>query len=209
MCALSKPKLAVELIPSTCHFSNVRTTVTSAEWDKIRFISYAAADNKCEICKSNGTLQGYKHKVECHEIWDYDDINHVQTLIGLISLCPTCHQVKHIGRAIVIGKQTVCFQQLAKVNNWSQKQIEEHILASFQLHKERSKHQWTLDISLLRTEPYSIDIKDTTERIFEVKKYKKKKKKKVAGAPKKIHPKAKLAAALKPKPIGKKKPPKK
>ena len=207
MCALSKPKLAVELIPSTCHFSNVRTTVTSAEWDKIRFISYAAADNKCEICKSNGTLQGYKHKVECHEIWDYDDINHVQTLIGLISLCVICHQVKHIGRAIAIGKQAVCFQQLAKVNNWSQKQIEEHIVASFQLHKERSKHQWTLDISLLRTEPYSIDIKNTTERIFEVKKYKKKKKKKVAGAPKKIHPKAKLAAAHKPKPIGKKKPP--
>jgi len=209
MCALSKPKLAVELIPSTCHFSNVRTTVTSSEWDKIRFISYAAADNKCEICKSNGILQGYKHKVECHEIWDYDDINHVQTLTGLISLCPTCHQVKHIGRAIAIGKQAVCLQQLAKVNNWTQKQIEEHILTSFQVHKERSKHQWTLDISLLRTEPYSIDIKDTTERIFEVKKYKKKKKKKVAGAPKKIHPKAKIAAALKPKPIGKKKPPKK
>lgn len=208
MCAKSKPKLAVELIPSTCHFSNVRTTVTAAEWDKIRFISYAAADNKCEICKETGKTQGYKHNVECHEIWDYDDLNHVQTLTGLISLCPTCHQVKHIGRAIAIGKQAECFKQLAKVNKWTQKEIEEHIVASFQLHKERSKHQWILDISLLRTEPYSINIKDTTERIFEVQKYKKKKKKKVAGTPKKIHPKAKLAAALKPKPIGNKKPPK-
>ena len=209
MCAQSKPKLTVELIPSTCHFSNVRTTVTPAEWDKIRFISYAAADNKCEICGSHGKLQGYKHFVECHEIWDYDDINHVQTLVGLISLCPICHQVKHVGRSIAIGKIGVCKQQLAKVNKWTPKEIDDHILSSFQVHKERSKHQWTLDISLLRTEPYSIDIKDTTERIFEVKKYKKKKKKKVAGAPKKIHPKAKIAAALKPKPIGKKKPPKK
>ena len=128
MSATSKPKLTVELIPSTCHFSNVRTTVTSTEWDKIRHISYAAADNKCEICKSNGILQGYKHKVECHEIWNYDDINHVQTLVGLVSLCPTCHQVKHIGRAIAIGKLTVCKKQLAKVNNWSANQIEEHIL---------------------------------------------------------------------------------
>ena len=78
------------------------------------------------------------------------------------------------------------------------------------LHKERSKHQWILDISLLRTEPYSIDIKDTTERIFEVKKYKKKKKVKKVGAVKKVHPKAKLAAAIKPtaKPT-KKRPPKK
>ena len=208
MCAKSNPKLTVELIPSTCHFSNVRTTVTPAEWDKIRFISYAAANNKCEICSSNGKLQGYKHFVECHEIWDYDDLNHVQTLTGLISLCPTCHQVKHIGRSIAIGKLGVCKQQLAKVNNWTQKQIDDHIVSSFELHKERSKHQWTLDISLLRTEPYSIDIKDTTERIFEVKKFKKKKKPKVAGAPKKIHPKAKIAAALKPKVSGNKKPPK-
>lgn len=207
MCTKSKPKLTVELIPSTCHFSNVRSTVTPAEWDKIRFISYAAADNKCEICGSNGTLQGYKHKVECHEIWDYDDLNHVQTLTGLISLCVFCHQVKHIGRSIAIGKQAVCFQQLAKVNKWSQKEIEEHISSSFQLHKERSKHQWTLDLSLLTTEPYNIVLKKTKERIFEVKK-KYKKKPKVAGAPKKVHPKAKLAAALKPKPTSNKRPPK-
>jgi hypothetical protein len=209
MCAKSKIKLAVELVPSTCHFSNVRSTVTSAEWDKIRKLSYASANNKCEICGSDGLKQGYKHRVECHEVWDYDDENKIQRLVKLVSLCVVCHQVKHIGRAIAIGKQEVCFQQLAKVNKWTEKEIQEHIVASFQLHKERSKHQWTLDISLLRTEPYSINIKDTTERIFEVKKYKKKKKKKVAGAPKKIHPKAKLAAALKPKPIGKKKPPKK
>ena len=208
MCALSKPKLTVELIPSTCHFSNVRTTVTPAEWDKIRFISYAAANNKCEICGSHGKLQGYKHFVECHEIWNYDDINHVQTLTGLISLCPICHQVKHIGRSIAIGKIAVCKQQLAKVNKWTPKEIDDHIISSFELHKERSKHEWTLDISMLRTEPYSIDIKDTTQKIFEVKKYKKKKKKKVAGAPKKIHPKAKIAAALKPKTTGNKKPPK-
>lgn len=207
MCAKSKIKLAVELVPSTCHFSNVRSTVTSAEWDKIRFISYAAADNKCEICGGDGKAQGYKHKVECHEIWDYDDVNHVQTLTGLISLCPTCHQVKHIGRAIAIGKQEVCFQQLAKINKWTEKEIQEHIVASFQLHKERSKFQWTLDISLLRTEPYSINIKETKERIFEVKK-KYKKKKKVAGAPKRVHPKAKIAAALKPKTTGNKRPPK-
>jgi hypothetical protein len=203
-----KPKLEIELIPKTCHYSNVRSMVTTAEWGKIRKLSYASANNKCEICGSDGLKQGYKHRVECHEVWDYDDENKIQTLVRLVSLCVVCHQVKHIGRAIAIGKQTECFKQLAKVNKWTQKEIEEHIVASFQLHKERSKHQWTLDISLLRTEPYSINIKDTTERIFEVQKYKKKKKPKVAGSPKKVHPKAKLAAALKPKTTGNKKPPK-
>jgi hypothetical protein len=211
----NKAKLLVELIPTTCHFSNVRTTVKPSEWDKIRFISYAAANDKCEICKKSGKQQGYKHNVECHEIWHYDDENHIQTLIGLISLCPRCHQVKHIGRAMAIGIEKQCYEQLIIVNKWNAEQIKQHIVESFELHKQRSKFEWKLDISILKAEPYNIKLKETENRIFEVKKYKKKKykkKAKVAGAAKKVHPKAKLAAAIKktttPK-VGNKKPPKK
>jgi len=173
-----KPKLTVELVPSTCHFSNVRTTVKPIEWDKIRHISYEAAGHKCEICGETGKQQGYPHDVECHEIWEYDDVNHIQKLVGLISLCPTCHQVKHLGRAIAIGKQSVCFHQLAKINKWDIDDINDHVLASFELHRERSKYEWMLDITLLKEEPYCIKIKETGTRKFVVKKYKKKRKKK-------------------------------
>jgi hypothetical protein len=182
--------------------------VPTKDWDKIRRLSYASANNKCEICGDSGKNQGFKHAVECHEIWEYNDENYIQKLIGLISLCPYCHLTKHIGRAIAMGKEKICHIQMSKINNWTPKQIQEHILTSFEQHKERSKHQWDLDISILEKEPYNIKLKDFDKRIFEVKKYKKKKKKKVPGAPKKIHPKAKIAAALKPKPIGNKKPPK-
>ena len=147
--------------------------------------------------------------MECHEIWNYNDETHTQTLVGLVSLCPNCHQVKHIGRAIAMGRQEICLKQLAKVNKWTPIEIQQHILSSFELHKERSKYQWTLDLSLLTIEPYNIVLKETTERIFEVKKYNKKKKKKTATSVKKVHPKAKLAAALKPKISTNKKPPKK
>ena len=211
MSTTQKPiKLTIELIPSTCHFSNVRTTVTSAEWDKIRFLSYEKANNKCEICGDTGKNQGYNHNVECHEIWHYDDINHIQTLTGLISLCPTCHQVKHIGRAIAIGKQVPCFKQLAKVNKWTREQILEHITSSFELHKKRSKFQWKLDLSILTTEPYNIKLKETKSRIFEVKKYKKKAKPKtptLTAAKKKTTGKAKIKAVVK-KPLKNKRPPK-
>lgn len=191
MSTKSNPKLTIELIPTTCHFSNVRTMVTPKDWDKLRFASYELANNKCQICGDNGLNQGYKHKVECHEIWEYDDINHIQKLTGLISLCPTCHQVKHIGRAIAIGKQKECFKQLAKINNWNQEQILLHITSSFELHKKRSKFQWTLDISILESEPYNIVIKKTKKRIFEIKKYKKKKTKpkKTSNIQKKYPPK--------------------
>jgi hypothetical protein len=188
MCAKSKaPKLSVELIPTTCHYSNVRTTVTKKEWDMIRFMSYEKANNKCEICGESGKDQGYKHNVECHEIWDYNDETHVQKLIGLISLCPICHQVKHIGRAIAMGKHQDAYNQLAKVNKWTPKEVELHILASFELHKERSKHEWTLDLSILLKEPYNLKIDVGSKRIFEVKKYKKKRKRsKTKTATKKV-----------------------
>jgi hypothetical protein len=209
MSVKSKPKLLVELVPTTCHYSNVRSTLTTQQWDKIRKLSYEAAGNVCEICGESGKNQGYKHNVECHEIWEYDDKNHIQTLGGLISLCPICHQVKHIGRAIAMGKENDCFNQMAKVNKWTQQQIQEHIVESFKLHKTRSKHKWGLDLSLLSKDPYNIELKENTERIFEVKKYKKVKKKKDPNAPKKIHPKAKIAAVLKPKKSTNKRPPKK
>lgn len=188
MCAKSKtPKLSVELIPTTCHYSNVRTTVTKKEWDKIRFMSYEKAEHKCEICGERGKNQGQKHDVECHEIWDYNDETHVQKLVGLISLCPICHLVKHIGRAIAMRKHEVAYNQLAKVNKWTPKEVEQHILASFEVHKERSKHEWTLDLSILTKEPYNLKIDLDSKRIFEVKKYKKKRKRsKTKTATKKV-----------------------
>lgn len=206
----NNPKLTVELIPSTCFNSNVRTTVKPKEWDKIRRISYEKANDKCEICNDIGKNQGYKHNVECHEIWEYDDQNHVQKLIGLISLCPICHQVKHIGRAIAIGKQIICFQQLSKINKWTQEQVTEHVKSSFELQKARSKHEWLLDLSILNKEPYNLSINLDKKRVFKVKKYKKKpKRKKVEGEAKKIHPKAKISKALKPKKPSNKRPAKK
>ena len=168
------PILTVELIPSTCHFSNVRTTVKAKDWDKIRFLSYAAADYKCEVCKEIGKEQGYKHNLECHEIWNYDDVNHIQKLTGLISLCPRCHMVKHIGRAIAMGNELDCRRHLMKVNDWSVEQINEHLFEAFTIHTERSNYEWALDLSILTEAPYELKIDADKARVFKVKKYKRK-----------------------------------
>lgn len=186
-----KITLNIELIPKTCWWSSVRTTVTKKDWDKIRFIAYEKANNKCEICGDTGKNQGYNHNVECHEIWDYNLNTKTQTLIGLIALCPICHQVKHIGRAIAIGKQNNAINQLIKVNDWSQEQVDEHIKESFKLYAERSKIQWKLDISLLTNEPYNLKLKPIKTRIFENHPFKKKKKTKKKKAKIKPRPKKK------------------
>ena len=79
-------KLTIELIPKTCFGSNVRSLFKPKYWDILRKASYKKAGNVCEICSENGKDQGYRHNVECHEIWTYNDTTRTQKLDGLISL---------------------------------------------------------------------------------------------------------------------------
>lgn len=170
-------KLTVELVPKTCHFSNARTMIKPKEWDKLRFMSYEKAGYVCEICSQTGLEQGYKHFLECHEVWEYDDKLWIQKLIGLVSLCPICHLTKHIGRANAMGKQHLVFNQLERVNKWNHKQVVEHVAAAFTEYVERSKHPWLLDITLLAEDPFNIIVVPKRKRIFKkTRTYKKRKK---------------------------------
>lgn len=151
---MNKPKLTVELVPSTSFYTNVRSILPKSEWDRLRKASYEKAKFKCEICKDSGLNQGYKHALECHEIWDYK-ADGTQLLKGLISLCPKCHLVKHVGRAIAIGKKKEVYNHLAKVNKWDKTLVEAYIGACFQEHKERSKIKWKINIRIL-TEKHGV-----------------------------------------------------
>ena len=176
--SIKKIKLEIELVPSTCHYSNARTILKTKLWNKLRFMIYERAQNKCEICGETGLEQGYKHKVECHEIWKYDDTRLIQKLVGLVALCPNCHQAKHIGRSFAMRRQDIAIKKLMTVNNWSEKKTLEVISEAFEVNKERSKHNWKLDLTLLIKPPYNLEIKPKpTKRIIKKRKYKKTKKK--------------------------------
>jgi len=172
---VQEQKLIVELIPKTCQYSNVRTTLKKKEWDKIRLIVYEKAGHKCEICHQTGLEQGYRHKLECHEIWEYKDTKKIQKLVGLIALCPLCHQVKHIGRTSFIGKQKIALDRLSNINKWNLEEVTQHVAEAYEKNKERSNFDWTLDISLLKKSPYNIVINSTETRKYEKVKYKKRK----------------------------------
>lgn len=144
-------KLTIELVPKTCWYTNVRSNVSRSEWDKIRKHSYELAGNKCEICGDTGLKQGKRHKVECHEIWSYDDQNFIQKLEGLISLCPMCHETKHVGLAQINGHLDRVAKHLSKVNNLKLKESYEYIDNSFRLWSDRSMFDWEIDTSYLDT----------------------------------------------------------
>lgn len=138
-------KLTIELVPSTSWYNNVRSNVSKKEWDKIRKSSYKKAKYRCEIC--NGV--GINHPVECHEIWHYDDINKIQTLKGFISLCPSCHKVKHAGLAEINDESHLVISQLMEVNNLNELQACSYFVDAGEKWIERSKYEWKLDISYL------------------------------------------------------------
>jgi len=136
--------LTIELIPGSNWENNVRSEYGN-DWEWIKRISYKKANYRCEIC--NGV--GNKHPVECHEVWDFDIDNKIQKLTGLVSLCPTCHKVKHIGLAFVKGEENIAIQQLKVVNGWTDKDVYKYIEESFLIYEALSRIQWNLDLSFL------------------------------------------------------------
>lgn len=53
-------KLTIELVPGTSFFNNVRSAVTTSEWNVIKKKCYKKAGYKCEICGDIEINQGKK-----------------------------------------------------------------------------------------------------------------------------------------------------
>lgn len=141
------PPLRVELVPSTCWLSNVRSYMTRHYWAKLA--AEVAEDGKhlCEVCGGRGR----QHAVECHEVWLYDDVRRVQMLLRLQALCPLCHKVKHLGHTIAIGREEMAMHWLGKVNRWESTQTASYVDAVFAQWAARSRFEWTLDLTVLGT----------------------------------------------------------
>jgi hypothetical protein len=139
-----KLKLTIELVPQTIWFKNLRSSLKQEEWDKIRREAYAKYNHVCGICKSSG-------RMNCHEIWDYDDENKIQTLKGFISLCGNCHWIKHIGLASIKDSEgeldmDEIIDHFCKVNNVDRKFAKQYIKEAFKIWSERSKYKWKQDL---------------------------------------------------------------
>lgn len=150
-------RLFVDLVPSSCWFTNVRSAVKAADWDILRKHIYARAGNRCEICGAEGRL-------EAHERWFYDEKRGVQVLKRLIALCPNCHLATHFGLAQLKGLEEQAFAHLQRVNKWTRAEAEKHVEEAFQVWEERSKRVWALDLSMLELAGFQVQAPDAHER---------------------------------------------
>lgn len=138
-------KLTIELVPSSTWYQNLRNALPLGAWRELRLKVLRDFGHQCGIC---GAVDG----LECHEVWEYDDADHVQTLKGFIALCPLCHAVKHLGltglRASTgqLDYEKVV-QHFMEVNNCDRLTFERHRKEAFEEFQERSRYDWVLDIS--------------------------------------------------------------
>jgi len=153
------PRLTIELVPRSCWFDNVRSAVSSSDWKRLRQQTARTAGWKCQVCGGKGP----RWPVECHETWHYDDDRQCQTLTGLIALCPSCHEVKHMGFSGLRGKKDEAVAHLALVNGWSLQGAFDYVDEAFDVWRERSRHAWQLDISWLETQGIKLQDESAAE----------------------------------------------
>jgi hypothetical protein len=137
------------LVPKGAWDNNLRSYLTGAQWDKVRRKCYAEADNKCEICGGQDPVRLAKghSPVDCHEKWEFND--GIVKLVGLISLCPDCHRVKHIGLAGARGQFHLALDHFMKVNKLNKVDAMHHIKDASRLWAKRNEKEWDLDIDYL------------------------------------------------------------
>lgn len=154
-----QPKVNIELIPYEAQGFNVRSRVSSYEWEQICRVVHkkknVSKPYRCEQCGKNGLYQGFQHPVECHEVWHFDKDSRTQTLIGMVSICPLCHKSKHIGLADKMGFGDRVREHMARENNMSTEEVEKYVAQALKLVKKQSGRTFKLDLTYLNQPSFS------------------------------------------------------
>ncbi len=143
-----KLKLTIELIPSSVWSQNLRSILKPKVWAGLRKEVCRKYNYRCVICGSKGKLQA-------HEVWEYDDKDHIQRLKDVIAVCSKCHLVKHIGFAGILGtKKKIDYENLVKhfmkVNKCSHETFEKHLKEAIKKFEELSRYDWQIDLLSLK-----------------------------------------------------------
>jgi len=157
----SSPRLAVDLIPTTCWHTNVRSCVEHDDWKLISLGVKLRAGRKCELCGTPANREQNIH-LEAHERFDY--AHGVQVLKRLVCACNRCHHAIHYGRAEALNEEQVAREHLRHVNDWDDATLDQHLQDANALWKLRSIHQWELDLSIIEDAGIAVRLPDASQR---------------------------------------------
>lgn len=138
-------KLNFELVPDSCWYSNLRSILSGAQWDMVRRDAYARAGGRCMICGEPSA------RLEAHERWEYDEENAVQRLSDVVAVCRSCHEVIHIGRTQLMGRERTAEEHFMKVNGCTYAEYRKALGEANEAHRRRNRvPEWKLDLGWLK-----------------------------------------------------------
>ena len=135
-------QLMIELVPASSWGMNLRTMFSKSIWEQLRAFTFNTYAHQCAVCEKKGSLH-------CHEVWIYDDENHIQSLKKLQALCPLCHGIKHIGLSGLQQSGPDMDQLIThfmKVNQCSRADFTRHYQEQMDMHHKRSRYEWDVTI---------------------------------------------------------------
>jgi hypothetical protein len=147
MVVTRKPLLFVEPVPATCRFSEMRVVLSAAQYSHVEQARFEAAGNRCQTCGGAGPLPC--RRVDLHEVWHYDDVKRVQTLLRFTALCPPCHNVAHLAMMAPRSARIESLVHIKKVNGWTMSAVEDHVKAAFDTWRLRSGVEWKTNLGHL------------------------------------------------------------
>ena len=133
-------RLTFEFIPESSGGINLRTCTSKRTWEGLRQETFKKYNNKCAVC-------GFDDTLECHEVWEFNDAEEIQTLTELVSLCNLCHSCKHCHFLDTIPIDVYRYH-IQRVNHlYTEGEIQ--YFADYQdlvlnLHNKRCKQMWTI-----------------------------------------------------------------
>ena len=147
------------MVPQTLWHNNLRYLLKAKKWQEIRQhelkrVKDADYRFRCEVCSRA------KDSLDCHEIWDYNESDRIQTLEGLTMLCKQCHLIKHIGFSTHLAMEGQCnfpglIRHFCQVNNKTPAEFYEHYLEEYARWEERSKYNdWKQDLKYIINHSY-------------------------------------------------------
>ena len=140
-------RLEIELIPESTWHISLANLLSRPIWDTLRREVYSKASYICEICYATDC------RVNCHEVWAWNDKTSVQTLKKLVCLCDDCHYIIHWGGTVqqvhegklsgdTLGRLTDHF---CKVNKCTKKDFERYKVLIGNRQQKRAGKKYKVD----------------------------------------------------------------
>lgn len=128
-------RLRIEPIPAGSRLASLARLMPRSLWNRIRRAAYRRAAYRCKIC-------GRRSRLDCHEVWQFNERTGYQWLRGFQALCRSCHSVKHLFFVHDSRKQAKLLHHFMTVNRISPEQVEKYLRMARKRQLRLDRRKW-------------------------------------------------------------------